>query len=166
MNTKILQSNTDYFETIETENTNATMSFEDLDNTIKTTQNLKDFQESLEQKKLSIEYTVKKGAPIYTDATGTKALCNCPGEIFLQTNAIDSDNSNQNFLCITYGGKKVRINKQDLTSCKGKSLDELYPPTSEKVIRVNKEKRMMTVYDQYGKHKVKEFSIALSPGEH
>jgi hypothetical protein len=38
-------------------------------------------------------------------------------------------------------------------------MEEIDKPTTEKVIKVNKAARKMEIYDQYGKHKVKEFRI-------
>ncbi len=110
----------------------------------------------------NIAYSLKSWANIYKDQDGKQILCKSPRWVVIRKNAINEDFWSEDFLCVEYKWYKAYINKTDLVENDGKSLYELEKPTTEKVIRVNKEERIMRIYDQYWKNKVKEFKIAIS----
>ena len=116
--------------------------------------------ESLE-KTDSIAYILTPWSKVYKDSEGKQVLLISPKWIVIRNSAINQEKSTQDFLCVEYRGHKAWINRTSLTKNDSKSLEEIEKPTTEKVIKVNKGKRRMEIYDQYWKHKVKEFKIAI-----
>jgi len=109
----------------------------------------------------SIAYTLVPWSKVYKDSDGKEVLLSSPKWIVIRNNAINQDESTQDFLCVEYREHKAWIKKTSLTENDNKSIEEIDKPTTEKVIKVNKSGRKMEIYDQYGKHKVKEFKIAI-----
>ena len=109
----------------------------------------------------SIAYTLVPWSKVYKDSDGKEVLLSSPKWIVIRNNAINQDESTQDFLCVEYREHKAWIKKTSLTENDNKSIEEIDKPTTEKVIKVNKSGRKMEIYDQYGKRKVKEFKIAI-----
>ena len=109
----------------------------------------------------SIAYTLVPWSKVYKDSEGKEVLLSSPKWIVIRNNAINQEESTQDFLCVEYRGHKAWISTKSLTENQRKSMEEIDKPTTEKVIKVNKSGRKMEIYDQYGKHKVKEFKIAI-----
>lgn len=118
--------------------------------------------ESLENEK-HIAYILTPWSNVYKDSEWKEMLLRSPKWIVIRNNAINQKESTQDFLCVEYGGYKARIKRTSLTENQWKSMEEIDKPTTEKVIKVNKSERKMEIYDQYWKHKVKEFKIGICP---
>jgi len=120
----------------------------------------KALHESLEDEN-SIAYILIPWSNIYADSEWKTFLCKSPKWIVIRKNTINQNETNSDFLCVEYRDHKAWIKKTSLIENKWKSMEEVDKPTTEKVIKVNKSVRKMEIFDQYGKHKVKEFKIAI-----
>ena len=118
--------------------------------------------ESLENYTNKIIYQVVPNAKIYKDYWWKEILCHTPNWVVLRQSSIIEEDPNDGFVCVQYKWNKVWIERTSLTDVRWKTMEELEKPTTEKVIKVNKSARKMEVYNQYWKHKVKEFKIAIS----
>ena len=116
--------------------------------------------ESLEKDNV-IAYTLTPWSKVYKDSEWKEVLLSSPKWIVIRNNAINQNESTQDFLCVEYRGHKAWIKKSSLTENQWKSMEEVDKPTTEKVIKVNKAARKMEIYDQYWAHKVKEFKIGI-----
>lgn len=117
--------------------------------------------ESLE-KENNIAYILTPWSKVYKDSEWKEILLTSPKWIVIRSSVINPKESNSDFLCVEYRWHKAWISKKSLTENQWKSMEEVDRPTTEKVIKVNKSERKMEIYDQYGKHKVKELKIAIS----
>lgn len=117
--------------------------------------------EALKKEGKRIAYILIPWSNVYKDCEGKEILLSSPKWIVIHNNAINKEESTQDFLCVEYRGHKAWIERTSLSNNEWKPLEEIEKPTTEKVIRVNKAQRKMEVFDQYWKHKVKEFKIAI-----
>lgn len=111
----------------------------------------------------SILYFIFQKTNLYNDIKWESVFLEMPAWMFLRKSFIDKSQSDKDYLCINHNKNKYWIKRDALKDNNIKSENEFYKPSTEKVIILDKTKRKMMVYDQYGKNLVKEFKIALSP---
>ena len=140
---------------------------EDLVENLKTTEDSMNSSilKIIENNKNEIAYFTKQETKVYSDSTTKQELCTIPAWTYFRKVQIDQDNSNENYTCFSIKDKKVWINNKSLEASTDNLLLKYLKPKTEKSIVVDKVNRKMSVYDQYGKRLLKEFSIALSPFE-
>ena len=99
--------------------------------------------EALKKEGKRIAYILIPWSKVYKDCEGKEILLSSPKWIVIHNNAINKEESTQDFLCVEYRGHKAWIERTSLSNNEWKPLEEIEKPTTEKVIRVNKAQRKM-----------------------